>query len=151
LLQAHCQECHRPGDIGPMPLLTYSQARPWAAAIKESVRLRKMPPWFADPHFGKFANDRTLSQAEIDTLVAWADRGAKEGNPKDAPKPRTFEEGWNIPKPDVVLEMAQPFKVPAKGTIDYHYVVLPTKFTEDKWVQMAETRPSDRSVVHHMV
>ena len=151
VLQARCQECHRPGEIGKMPLMTYQQVRPWAASIKESVLLKKMPPWFADPHYGKFANDRSLTKDQIDTLVAWAEKGAKEGNAKDAPAPRKFEEGWNIPKPDLVLQMAQPFPIPAKGTVDYHYVVLPTKFTEDKWVRMSETRPSDRSVVHHMV
>jgi hypothetical protein len=151
ILQNRCQECHRPGEIGPMPLLTYQQARPWAAAIKESVRLRKMPPWFADPHYGKFANDRSLNQDQIDTLAAWADKGAKPGEPKDAPAPRQFLEGWNIPQPDLVLQMAQPFPIPAKADVDYQYVVLPTSFTEDKWVRMAETRPSDRSVVHHLV
>jgi len=151
ILQNRCQECHRAGEIGPMPLLTYQQARPWAAAIKESVLLKKMPPWFADPKHGKFANDRSLSKEQIDTLAAWADKGAKQGDPKDAPAPRAFLEGWNIPKPDLVLGMAKPFPVPAKSEIDYQYVVLPTSFTEDKWVQMAETRPSDRSVVHHLV
>src|SRR5215472_6980871 len=151
ILQARCQECHRAGEIGKMPLLTYQQARPWAAAIKESVMLGKMPPWFADPHYGKFANDRTLSKGGIETLAAWADHGAKEGDIKDAPAPRKFGEGWNIPKPDLVLQMEAPFAIPAQGTVDYHYVVLPTKFTEDKWVRMSETRPSDRSVVHHMV
>jgi len=151
ILQNRCQECHRAGEIGPMPLLTYQQARPWAAAIKESVLLKKMPPWFADPKHGKFVNDRSLSREQIDTLAAWADKGAKQGDPKDAPAPRAFLEGWNIPKPDLVLGMAKPFPVPAKSEIDYQYVVLPTSFTEDKWVQMAETRPSDRSVVHHLV
>src|SRR5215471_2445638 len=151
ILQARCHECHRPGEIGRMPLLTYQQTRPWAAAIKQSVTLRKMPPWFADSHFGKFSNDRTLTKSEIDVLTAWADKGAKEGDPKDAPAQRKYEEGWNIPEPDLVLQMAEPFSIPASGTIDYHYVVLPTRFTEDKWVRMSETRPTDRSVVHHMV
>ena len=151
ILQDRCQECHRSGEIGKMPLATYQQARPWAAAIKEAVAMHKMPPWFADPHFGKFANDRSLSPEQVATLTAWADRGAKEGNPKDAPAPRRFEEGWNIPKPDMVLQMAKPFAIPAQGTVDYQYVVLPGTFTEDRWVRMAETRPSDRSVVHHLV
>jgi hypothetical protein len=151
ILQARCQECHRPGEIGRMPLITYQQTRPWAAAIKQSVTLRKMPPWFADSHYGKFSNDRTLSKEEIETFTAWADKGAKEGNPKDAPAPHKYEEGWSIPQPDLVLQMTEPFPIPASGTIDYHYVVLPTKFTEDKWVRMSETRPTDRSVVHHMV
>jgi len=109
-----------------------------------------MPPWFADPKFGHFVNDRSLSKQEIDTLVAWVDGGAKEGDSKDAPKARTFVDGWNIPTPDLVLEM-QSFHMPAKGEVPYQYVVLPTKFTEDKWIQMAEARPSERSVVHHMV
>src|SRR4051794_6457683 len=129
ILQNRCQECHRPGEIGPMPLLTYQQARPWAAAIKESVLLKKMPPWFADPKHGKFANDRSLSKEQIDTLAAWADKGAKPGDAKDAPAPRAFVEGWNIPKPDLVLGMAKPFPVPAKSEIDYQYVVLPTSFS----------------------
>jgi hypothetical protein len=151
VLQERCQGCHRPGEIGKMPLLTYSQARPWAAAIKQAVLLRKMPPWFADPHYGKFANDASLSQAQIDALVAWADAGAPEGNAKDAPSPRRFLEGWNIPTPDLVIEMPAPFAIPAAGTVDYQYIVLPTNFKEDRWVRMAETRPSDRSVVHHLV
>src|SRR5580704_11927042 len=80
VLQKNCQNCHRPGEVAPMSFLTYQEARPWAKAIKTADLSKKMPPWFADPHFGKFANDRTLSQAEIDTLVAWSDTGAKEGN-----------------------------------------------------------------------
>src|SRR5436190_11203083 len=92
ILHNRCQEYHRPGEIGPMPLLTYQQARPWAAAIKESVLLRKMPPWFADPHYGKFANDRSLTKEQIDTLAAWADKGAKPGEPKDGPAARQFVE-----------------------------------------------------------
>jgi hypothetical protein len=151
ILQTHCQECHRPGEIGPMALSNYKEVRPWAASIKEAVLLRKMPPWFADPHFGKFSNDRSLSAEQIDLIKTWADGGAPEGNPKDAPAPPDFVQGWNIPTPDVVLQMAAPFPIPASGKVDYQYIVLPTKFTEDKWVQMAETRPTDHSVVHHMV
>jgi len=144
-------ECHRTGEIGPMPLTNYKEARPWAKSIREAVTAGKMPPWFADPHYGKFANDRSLSEAEIATLTAWADKGAPEGNVKDAPAPRKFNDGWNIDTPDLVLQMPQPFRVPATGQIDYQYIVLPTGFTEDKWVRMSETRPSDRAVVHHLV
>lgn len=151
ILQSHCQECHRTGEIGKMPLMTYPQTRPWAAAIKESVLLKKMPPWFADPHYGKFANDRSLSKEEIDTLTAWVDQGAKEGAAKDAPAPRKFVEGWNIPTPDLVIQMPAPFSIPASGEVDYQYIVLPTNFEQDQWIRMAETRPTDRSVVHHMV
>ncbi len=151
ILQTHCQECHRPGEIGKMPLLTYQQTRPWAAAIKESILLKKMPPWFADPHYGTFSNDRSLSAEQIATLTAWVDQGAREGAAKDAPPPRKFVDGWNIPTPDLVIQMPAPFSVPASGEIEYQYIVLPTNFKQDQWIRMAETRPSDRSVVHHMV
>src|SRR5579884_1178251 len=151
ILQERCQECHRSGEIAPFSMMTYAEVRPWAKAIENSVLARKMPPWFADPQYGHFANDRRLSRHDIDTIAAWVDGGAKEGEPKDAPKPRKFIEGWNIPKPDVVISMREPFRIGAKEEVPYQYVVMPTGFTEDKWVQMAEARPSDRSVVHHIV
>ncbi len=151
LLQQHCQGCHRPGEAAPMSLLQYDDARKWAAAIKEAVKLRKMPPWFADPAHGQFSNDRRLSQDQIDIIAQWADGGKKEGDPRDAPKPLTFAQGWMIGKPDAVIEMPNPFEVPAKGTVDYAYIVVPTGFTEDKWVEQVEVRPGDRSVVHHVV
>jgi hypothetical protein len=151
LLQARCQNCHRPGEAAPMSLLTYKDARPWAKAIKEAVLVRKMPPWFADPKHGQFANDRRLSQDEIDTVVAWVDGGAKEGDPKDAPKALTFAEGWAIGTPDAIVEMPTAVEVPASGTVDYTYIVVPTGFTEDKWVDRVEVRPGAKSVVHHIV
>jgi hypothetical protein len=151
VLQKNCQTCHRPGEAAPMAFLSYDEARPWAKAIKTAVVTKKMPPWYADPHYGKFSNDRSLSQAEMDTLVAWADTGAKAGNPKDAPKPTEWIEGWRIGKPDMVLTMPVAFNVPASGTIDYQYIIVPTGFTEDKYVQMAEARPGDRTVVHHII
>ncbi len=151
ILQKNCQGCHRPGEPAPMSLLTYQQARPWAKAIREAVLLKRMPPWFADPHHGKFTNDRSLSQTEIDTLVAWADSGAREGDPKDLPPPRQFIEGWNIGVPAAVIEMPNEFQVPATGTIEYQYIVVSTGFTEDKWVRMAEIRPGNRALVHHVI
>ena len=151
ILQARCQGCHRPGEAAPMSLLTYQEARPWAKAIREAVLTRKMPPWFADPAHGNFSNDRRMPQAEIDRMVAWADSGAKEGNPKDAPKPRTFTEGWVMGKPDAVVEMPVDFPVPASGTVEYTYFVVPTGFTEDKWVENVEVRAGNRKVVHHIV
>src|SRR5271167_2799607 len=96
VLQKNCQTCHRPGEAAPMSFLSYESTRPWAKAIKTAVLTKKMPPWFADAHYGKFSNDRSLSQPEIDTLVAWADSGAKEGDAKDAPAPISFVEGWRI-------------------------------------------------------
>jgi hypothetical protein len=151
VMQNRCQECHRPGEAAPMSFLTYKDARPWAKAIREAVITRKMPPWPADPHFGKFSNDRSLSREEIDTLVAWADGGAREGDPADAPKPANFVAGWSIHQPDVVFEMPNEFSVPATGTIDYQYIVIPSGFTEDKWVQEMEARPGNRQLVHHII
>lgn len=151
VFEKHCQECHRPGEIAPMSLLTYQEARPWAKAIKEKVLTHEMPPWFADPQVGKFANDRSLSQAEIDTLVHWVDAGAPSGNPKDGPAPLSFTEGWTIGKPDLILDTGVDFQVPAKGTIDYTYFVVPTGFTEDKWIKDIEVLPGNRNVVHHIV
>ncbi len=149
VLQNRCQGCHRPGEVAPMPFMTYAETRPWAKAIREAVRLRKMPPWFADPHYGKFLNDRTLTEQEIETLVAWSDGGALEGDPKQAPRPREFVQGWNIGKPDAVLEMPLDFQVPATGAVEYQHFVVPTNFTEDKWVQVAEMRAGNPSLVHH--
>lgn len=151
ILQERCQGCHRPGEAAPMSFLTYKDVRPWAKAIKEAVLLRKMPPWFADPAHGNFSNDRRLSKDEIDALAAWADTGAKEGDAHDAPPPRTFAEGWAMGQPDVVIQMPRPFQVPASGKIDYTYFVVPTGFTEDKWVQQVEVRPGNKAVVHHIV
>jgi hypothetical protein len=151
ILQNRCQECHRAGEIAPMPFLTYQQVRPWAKSIRESVATRKMPPWFANPQFGHFANDRSLSAQEVATLTAWVDGGAREGNPKDAPAPRTFVDGWNIPKPDRIIEMPNAIQIPPKDELPYQYVVLPTGFTEDKWIQAVEIRPSNHKVVHHVV
>lgn len=151
VLQEHCQTCHRPGEAAPMSLLTFKEARPWAAAMKEAVAAKKMPPWFADPKYGHFANDRSMPQKDIDTLVAWADTGAKEGNPHDMPKPLQFVTGWNIGKPDLQMEMASDFHIPAKGTIEYQYVLIPGDFKQDTWIQSAEIRPGNRALVHHVI
>jgi hypothetical protein len=156
LLQAHCQTCHRPGEIGPMALLTYDDTRKWAKAIRQAVLTRKMPPWFADSKFAAnsvqhYINDVSLSPADIETIKNWVDAGAPEGNPKLAPPPRVFVDGWNIGKPDYVVEMPAPYQVPARGTVEYTYIIIPTNFTEDRWVQALEVRPEDRAHVHHIV
>ncbi len=151
VLQNRCQSCHRPGEAAPMSLLDYKGTRPYAKAIKAAVLERKMPPWPADPHYGVFENDRRLSETEINTLTAWADGGAPEGDPKDAPKPVAWVEGWTIGKPDVVIPMPTPVDVPASGTIEYQYLVIPTGFTKDTWVTAAEVRPGNRAVVHHVI
>lgn len=134
-----------------MPLLTYRQARPWAKAIRDAVVTRKMPPWFADPRFGHFSNDRALSQAEIDTVAAWVAAGSPEGDMKDRPPARVWPQGWNIGPPDAVFEMPQPFELQPSGAIEYQYIILPTGLKEDRWVQKVEVRPTARDAVHHAV
>ncbi len=151
VLQERCQTCHRPGEIGPMPLETYRQARPWAKAIREAVLSRRMPPWHADPGYGKFRNDLSLSAAEIQTLAAWADAGAPEGDPAEAPAPPRFAAGWRIAAPDAVFELPAEVRVPAAGTLEYQYYEVRTNFSEDRWVEMAEVRPTNRAVVHHAI
>jgi hypothetical protein len=149
ILQKHCQGCHRPGEVAPFSLLTYTDARPWAKAMKTAVLGEQMPPWFADARYGHFANDRRLSSDEIKTLVAWVDGGAAEGDKKDAPPPLTFQDGWNI-TPDMVIEMPKEFHLPAKGTINYQNIRVTVNFPEDKWVVAAEMRAGNSKVVHHM-
>jgi hypothetical protein len=149
ILQKNCQTCHRPGEVAPMPLLNYKETRPWAKAIKTAVATRKMPPWFADPGYGHFTNERRLTDAEIATLVSWVDNGAAEGDAKDAPAPLKWREGWNI-QPDIIVEMPVAFDVPATGILDYDYFVVKTNFPEDLWVKAVELRPGDRRVIHHM-
>ncbi len=151
ILQKHCQTCHRPGEAGPFSMLTYEDTKPWATMMKRVVQQKVMPPWFADPNYGHFANDRSLSLEESRILVAWVNGGAQMGDPKDMPPPVHFEEGWGIPKPDVVFQLPKAFSVPNSGMLEYQYVIVPTGFTEDKWVQMIEVRPTDRSVVHHII
>src|SRR6516162_4572728 len=148
ILQKNCQACHRPGEIAPMSFLTYADTRPWAKAMKEAVVNRQMPPWFADPAYGHFANDRRLSDADIQTISAWADNGAVEGDSKDMPPPVTFQDGWNI-KPDMIVEMPKDFNVPATGTVNYQNILVKVNFPEDVWVVAAEMRPGNPKVLHH--
>jgi hypothetical protein len=149
ILQNNCQTCHRPGEIAPMSFLTYKDTRPWAKAMKAAVVSRQMPPWFADPKYGHFANDRTLSDATIKTLVAWADGGAAEGDAKDAPAPVQWVDGWSV-KPDMIIEMPKDVPLPANGTINYKSILVKVNFPEDLWVAAADLRPGNREAVHHM-
>ncbi len=151
ILYKNCATCHRAGEIAPMSLLTYQQSRPWAKSIREMVARGQMPPWHSDQPHGVFSNDRRLSEADKNTLIAWVDAGAPEGNPNDLPATPRFTEGWEIGKPDLVLTMAKAYEVPASGTIPYQYITIPTNFSEDKWVQAIEVRPGTRSVVHHIL
>src|SRR5580765_7702101 len=98
ILQSHCQSCHRTGEAAPFSLMTYEQARPWASSMKRAVKQKIMPPWYADPAFGHFSNDRSLTEKEINAIVAWANAGAPEGDAAEVSPPSTFVEGWGIPK-----------------------------------------------------
>jgi hypothetical protein len=151
ILQQHCQSCHRPGEIAPMPFVTYAQTRLWAGAIRDAARARKMPPWFVDPCCGHFADDPSLTLQQISTLSSWAEARTPAGDPKDAPPPPQWVQGWNIPHPDVVVQMPQPVTIAAQGDVPYTYEIVPTGFSEGKWVQMSEVRPSSREHVHHAV
>ena len=149
ILQKNCQNCHRPGEVAPMSLVTYQDARPWAKAMKAAVVTQKMPPWFMDPKYDShFSDVRRLTEADTKTLAAWADNGAPEGDAKDKPAPLTFQDGWNL-KPDLVIEMPNVFHVPATGTIEYQYMLVNYTFTEDTWIAAAEMRPGNSQVVHH--
>ena len=151
ILFANCAYCHRPGEVAPFSLLSYKDARPWAASIKRAVSSRQMPPWNADPHYGSFRDPRRLTDAEIATIAAWVDSGAKEGNPADTPPLPQYSDGWQIGEPDLVLTMAEPVKIPATGTIPYITVPTDYEFPEDTWIQAIEVRPGNRRVVHHAV
>lgn len=151
VLYKHCTTCHRPGEIAPMSLLTYEQARPWARAIRDNVRTGTMPPWHADAAHGKWANDRRMTQAEKDVIIKWVDAGAPEGNQRDLPKAPEYADGWQIGRPDAIVTMEQEYSVPATGEIPYQYFEMQTNFSDDKWVQALEVRPGNRSVVHHIL
>jgi hypothetical protein len=151
ILEQHCQACHRPGEIAPIPFVTFDETRLWADQISEAVGSKKMPPWFADRCCGHFANDPSLSPEEVAILSAWAAQKAPAGNAADAPPPRHWATGWNIAPPDLVLTMPQAVPIPARGDVEYTYEIVPTGFTEGRWVQMSEVKPSSLLHVHHAV
>ena len=151
ILYKNCTTCHRPGELAPMSLLTYADARPWARSITDHVTRGTMPPWHADKAYGRFANERRLTDAEKDTIARWVAAGAPEGDAKDLPVAPRYVDGWTIGQPDVILSMQEQYPIPAAGTVPYSYFEVPTNFTEDKWVQAFELRPGDRSVVHHVI
>jgi mono/diheme cytochrome c family protein len=151
ILYKHCAECHRSNDIAPFSVLTYQDVRPWARSIREKVITREMPPWHADPRYGDFKNDARLSSKDIDTIVAWVDQGAKEGDAKDLPAPPDQVEGWKIGKPDQVLSMSEEYTIKPDDPDNYVYAVIPTRFKEDRWIQAAEIRPTNKRIVHHVI
>jgi mono/diheme cytochrome c family protein len=148
ILQTHCQSCHRPGEAGPMSFLTYQTTRPWAKAMKAAIITGKMPPWGVDPEHGHFQNDPSLKPEEVAIISRWADTGAAEGNAKDAPAPVKWVEGWKS-KPDVFVSLP-PFDVPAKGSVEWMNMVIPSPFKEDTWITSLEVHPGNTAVMHHV-
>jgi hypothetical protein len=150
ILHGKCVTCHRAGEVAPMPLLTYDDARPWARSIKAKVAARQMPPWFADPSVGAFANDARLSDAEIATITKWVDAGAPQGDPKDMPKPPHFTDGWQLGEPDQIIELPE-VQIPATGPDYFPTPTITPDLKEDHWIRAIEIRPSNREVTHHSV
>ena len=150
ILFSNCTSCHRPGEIGPMSLLSYKEARPWAKSIATRVANGTMPPWHADPAYQHFANERRLTEAQKTAIAQWAAAGAPEGNAADLPPTPTYKEGWNM-EPDVILSMQEDYPIPATGTVPYEYLEVPANFKEDRWITAWEIRPGDRKAVHHII
>jgi len=151
ILYKNCTNCHRPGELAPMSLLTYKDARPWAKSIATQVSKGVMPPWHADPSYGQFINDRRISDAEKAILVAWGNGGAPEGNAKDLPAAPVYANEWMIGTPDAIFSMQEDYPVPAEGTVAYQYFTIPTNTTEDKYIQAMEVRAGDPKVLHHVI
>ncbi|MGL6075022.1 MAG: redoxin domain-containing protein [Fimbriiglobus sp.] len=157
VIQAKCQTCHRPGEAAPFALMSYRDAKSWAAMIKEVVADQVMPPWHADAKLGHFSNDRRLTDDEKKTLISWVDAGCPEGNPEETPAPKTYTTGWRLPKtPDLLVKMTKPVPVPAQymmGAIGmpYQYVQGDKVFTEDTWITAMEVRPDFRAALHHII
>ena len=149
ILQKNCQVCHRPGEVAPMSLMTYQDARPWAKAIKAATSSGKMPPWTVEPEYDhNFSNVQRLTPSEIHAVASWADNGAPEGDPQRRPAPAAFRDGWNL-KPDLVIEMPTDFQVQATGAIEYQYMLVKGDFKDDVWISEAEMRAGNPRVVHH--
>ncbi|HEU4692648.1 MAG TPA: hypothetical protein VFS23_30005, partial [Vicinamibacterales bacterium] len=153
ILQARCQGCHRPGEMAPMSLRTYQEVRPWVRSIRNKVSRREMPPWFIDRTIGiqQYKNDASLTEAEIATIVEWADAGALEGNSADMPAAKTFPDskGWNIGTPDLVVTQEEPFKMYAAGSDWWDTFVVESKISEDRWIKAVQLKPENSKIVHH--
>ena len=145
--------CHRPGEIGPFAMTDYSEVGRLGRHDRRGGARARMPPWHADPRFGHFRNDISLSDADKETIFKWVAAGAPEGNPADLPAPRQYVTGWTLPRePDLVLDVqAEPYNVPADGIVEYQYFVLDPGFTEDKWVKASQILPGSARVVHHVL
>jgi hypothetical protein len=153
ILFRSCAECHRPNQVAPMSLLSYQDARPWAKAIKNKVVAHEMPPWFADSRYGKFANDRSLSPAEIEALSAWADAGAPQGTGTPPPLPTFAQAGWSHPSgrdPDLVIELPIDWQVGADGEMPNFNLYTPLPFNESRLVGATQVLPGNVAATHHI-
>ena len=159
-VKKNCAQCHQPGDIGPFSVADYNEVVGWSDMMMETIDQKRMPPWHADPHVGKFINERRLTKAEIDLFRTWIDQGTPHGevvavdsqtDATDSSAQQISE--WRLPKePDLVVPMAdQPFAVAADGIIEYQYFVVDPGFETDRWISAAEIRPGNRAVVHHSI
>ncbi len=152
ILQNRCVECHRAGEVAPFALTSYDEIVGWGEMIHEVVDNERMPPWYANPAYGHFANDARLTPDEKELIATWVKNGCPEGDPSQLPPPRQFADGWQIGEPDQIIYMSdKPFTVPAEGVVEYTYFTADPGWTEDKWIQATECRPGDRSVVHHII
>ncbi len=151
IVQQHCLDCHRDGGAAPFPLDTYEAVAGRAATIRRVIQDGYMPPWFAAPGSGPWANDPSLNVWERRTLFRWLDAGMPRGDPGDSPFPRRFEAGWTIGTPDLVLELPEPQEVPAEGFVPYRYAAVDVSFPEDRWVQAVQVLPGARVNVHHVL
>lgn len=150
IVQEHCQACHRPNEIAPFSLLTYSDAAPWAKRMKLMTQTHQMPPWKPEEGCGEFADKRGLTPAQIETITKWADAGAPRGNPADEPAPKVFSSDWALGQPDLVLSYNEPYTPPSEGDM-YRCFPIPTNLTEDRYVAAIDIRPGDRETVHHVI
>ena len=150
IFQANCQSCHHKGDIAPFSLTTYAEAKPYAAMIKLMTKSRQMPPWKPTDGCGQFADERKLSQDQIDTLANWVDAGAPEGNPADLPAPLDFSTGWLLGQPDAIFKNPEPYLPNINGDT-YRCFTIPTNLTQTRYVRAVDTHPDDRQTVHHVI
>jgi hypothetical protein len=149
IVQEHCQVCHRSEGIAPFALETFEQVHARRAMIRLMTKTRRMPPWFAHRDVGEFANDRSLPEKDLYTLLRWIDEGAPEGNRADAPPPRQWASNWQIGHPDAIVRMPEPFTISAEGVVEYQYFYVKTDFPEDRWIEKMELRPGAQQQVHH--
>jgi hypothetical protein len=151
ILQKHCVNCHREGQIAPFALTEYADVAAWADTMLEVIDDGRMPPWHANPAHGVFYNDSRMLDDAKALFRQWVRSGAPEGDPADAPTLPEFKDDWQLPEPRTVYRMPEPYEVPATGTVQYQYFYFDPHFTEDKWVYAAEARPGNREVVHHLI